>query len=49
MIHLLKKSLCYLTKKDTRKELTAEMIIEVMPKLITTHLVDIVNENKHIS
>lgn len=49
MIHLLKKSICFLTKKDTRKELTADMIIEVMPKLITTHLVEMVSENKHIS
>jgi len=49
IIHLLKKSLAFLTKKDSRKELTAEMVIEVMPKLITTHLVEMVNENKFIS
>lgn len=49
MIHLLTKSLCFLTKKDTRKELTAEMVVEVMPKLLTTHLVDMVGDNTHIS
>jgi len=49
MIHLLKKSICFLTKKDTRKDFTADMVIEVMPKLITTHLVDMVSDNKHIS
>jgi hypothetical protein len=49
MIHLLQKSLCFLTKKDTRKDMTPEMIIEVMPKLLTTHLVDMVSENTHIS
>lgn len=49
MIHLLKKSICFLTKKDTRKELTAEMVVEVMPKLLTTHLVDMVSDNTHAS
>jgi len=48
-IHLLKKSMCFLTKKDTRKELTPEMVIEVMPKLLTTHLVDMCGDNTHIS
>lgn len=49
MVHLLTKSICFITKKDTRKDLTPEMIIEVMPKLIITHLVDMVDEKKHIS
>jgi len=47
MIHLLKKSMCYLTKKDTRKPFTADMVVEVMPKLMTTALVDIVSGEKH--
>jgi hypothetical protein len=38
-----------LTKKDTRKPFTPEMIVEVMPKLITTHLVDMVGEKHHFS
>jgi len=49
MLHLLKKSISFLTKKDTRKEMTAEMVIEIMPKLLTTHLVDMVSDNTHIS
>lgn len=49
MVHLLTKSMCFITKKDTRKDLTPEMVIEVMPKLIITHLVDMVDEKKHIS
>ncbi len=49
MVHLLTKSICFITKKDTKKALTPEMIIEVMPKLIITHLVDMVDEKKHIS
>lgn len=49
MVHLLTKAICFITKKDTRKDLTPEMIIEVMPKLIITHLVDMVDEKKYIS
>lgn len=47
MVHLLKKSLCYLTKKDTRKPFTPEMVVEVMPKLMITAFVDIVSGEKH--
>lgn len=49
VIHLLKHSLCFLTKGSTTKEFTADMAIEVLPKLIITHLVDIVDEKKYIS
>lgn len=49
IVHLLKNSLSFITKKDTRKDFTPEMVIEVMPKLIITHLVDMVDEKKHIS
>ena len=49
MIHLLKHSLCFLTKGSTTKEFTPDMVLEVMPKLIITHLVDMVDEKKHIS
>jgi len=45
----LTKAICFITKKDTRKTLTPEMIIEVLPKLIITHLVDMVDEKKHMS
>ena len=49
LVHLLKKSLCILTTGSTRKEFTAKMVIDVMPKLIITHLVSMVDETKHIS
>jgi hypothetical protein len=29
--------------------MTASMVVEVMPKLLTTHLVDMVSENTHVS
>ncbi len=29
--------------------MTAEMVVEVMPKLLTTHLVDMVGDNTHAS
>lgn len=49
MLHLLTKAISFITKKDTRKDMTPEMVIEVMPKLIITHLVDMVDEKKHVS
>jgi ubiquitin-conjugating enzyme E2 D/E len=49
-IHLLKKSMSFLTMKNTRKPFTAEMVVEVMPKLMITHLVNMVEgERTHIS
>ena len=39
-VKLLDHSLSFLTKGNTKKGLTPEMILEVMPKLIITHLVD---------
>ena len=49
MIHLLRKSIAWITKKDTRQPLTAEMAVEVLPKLITTHCVEMCSENKYMS
>lgn len=48
-LKLLDHSLSFLTKGNTKKGLTEDMVLEVMPKLITTHLVDMVNEKNHIS
>ena len=48
-LKLLEHSLSFLIKGSTKKELTPEMIIEVMPKLIITHLVDIATEKNHVS
>ena len=49
LVKLLEHSLCFLTKGSTKKDLTPEMVIEVMPKLIITHLVDMINEKNHVS
>lgn len=49
MVKLLKKSFSFLTQGSTRKEFNGKMALEVMPKLIITHIVDMVEEKKHIS
>ena len=46
---LFKHSLCFIAKGSTTKELTPEMVLEVMPKLIITHMVEMANERKHVS
>lgn len=48
-IHLLKKSLAYICTGSTRKPFKASMILEVMPKLIITHVVDLIQEFRHVS
>lgn len=48
-VHLLKHAICYMTKGSTRKDFQPSMVLEIMPKLIITHMVDIVNESKHCS
>lgn len=48
-IHLLKHSICYMTKGSTRKGFEPSMVLEIMPKLIITHMVEIVSEKKHCS
>ncbi len=49
LVKLLKHSLCFIAKGSTTKELTSDMILEIMPKLIITHMVEMANERKHIS
>lgn len=46
---LLRKSMAFLTKKDTRQQFTPEMVVEVMPRLMTTILVDLVSDKHHFS
>jgi hypothetical protein len=48
-VHLLKSAFCFMTKGSTRKDFQPSMVLEVMPKLIITHMVEIVNESKHCS
>jgi len=49
LIQLLKHSISFLTKGSAHKEVTAEMVLEIMPKLIITHMVEMANEVKYIS
>ena len=49
VVKLLKSALCFLTKGSTQRELTPEMVIEIMPKLLITHMVDLASDNKHLS
>jgi len=48
-IKLLKNAICFLTKGSTSKDLTADMVVEIMPKLIITHMVELASEDKHMS
>ena len=45
----MKNSLCFIAKGSTTKELTSDMVLEIMPKLIITHMVEMVTGKKHIS
>jgi hypothetical protein len=49
LVKLLSHAICFLTKGSTKKEMTPEMIIEVMPKLIITHIVELIDEKNHVS
>ena len=49
LVQLLKHSLSFIAKGSTTKELTSDIVLEIMPKLIITHMVEMANERKHIS
>lgn len=48
-ITLLRHSLSFIARGSAHRELDGDMILEVMPKLIITHMVELANENKHVS
>lgn len=48
-LKLLEHAICYMTKGSTRKDFEHSMVLEIIPKLIITHMVEIVNESKHCS
>ncbi len=48
-IHLLKKSLCYICAGSTRKPFKPSMVLEVMPKIILTHVAELIQEFRHVS
>jgi hypothetical protein len=41
-LHLLKKSMAYISSGSTRKPFKPEMILEIVPKLIVTHVADLI-------
>ena len=45
----LSSSLSFIANGSTSKPYTHESVLEVMPKLISTHIIDMMKENKHIS
>jgi hypothetical protein len=46
---LLQKSMCFISTGSTRKPFKPAMIIEMMPKLIITHVADLIQELRHSS
>lgn len=46
---LIHHAICFVTKGSTQKEFKPEMVLEVLPKLIITHLVDLVDLKRVIS
>mmetsp|Transcript_34673 Transcript_34673/g.53119 ORF Transcript_34673/g.53119 Transcript_34673/m.53119 type:complete len:394 (-) Transcript_34673:2675-3856(-) len=42
-------SVKFITTGSTKKEFNYEHVLEIMPKLITTHIVDMMKENRHLS
>lgn len=49
LLHLLKKSLSFISSKSTRKPFKPSMILEIFPKLIITHVADLIKEKRHVS
>jgi len=46
---LLLKSMCFISTGSTRKQFKPQMIMEMMPKLIITHVADLIQEVRHVS
>jgi hypothetical protein len=46
---LLLKSMCFIYTGSTRKQFKPQMIMEMMPKLIITHVADLIQEVRHVS
>lgn len=42
-------SLSFIANGSTTKPYNHESVLEVMPKLISTHIIDMMKENRHIS
>ena len=48
-IELLRHSLCFIAKGSTKVELCSNIVLEILPKLIITHMVELANDHKHVS
>lgn len=48
-LHLLKKSMSFISSGSTRKPFRPAMILEILPKLIVTHVADLIQEVRHVS
>jgi hypothetical protein len=48
-LHLLKKSMSFISSGSTRKPFRLAMILELLPKLIVTHVADLIQEVRHVS
>ena len=48
-LHLLKKSMAFISSGSTRKPFKPSMILEILPKLIVTHVADLIQELRHSS
>ena len=46
---MLKKSLAFISSGSTRKPFKSSMILEILPKLIITHVADLIQEFRHVS
>lgn len=46
---LLLKSMCFISTGSTRKQFKPQMIMEMLPKLIITHVADLIQEVRHVS
>ena len=48
-LHLLKKSMSFISSGSTRKPFKPAMILEILPKIIVTHVADLIQEFRHVS
>lgn len=46
---MLKKSIAYICAGSTRKPFKPSMILEVMPKIIVSHVAEMIQEFRHVS
>lgn len=45
----MKNSMSFISKGSIKKPYTSACVLEIMPKLISTHIIDMMKENRHLS